>query len=342
MTDKHTIRLVSQNPHDQLVMKSILGILGQRACKSWSYAEDHCDSEVVVVDVDKELPNFTSLREANHCRVIVSYGETSRFIPEINFSLPKPIRAKDLLVLLTDIEKTLTLPVHVVLPGRVPEKVPTDSIQKTLTSTKLLDQLLTAAKQSNDAIVEINLGNQQLYLDNRRKKIFANGPLFASQLAEGPLLCRTTDKIPLTALESLTFTDIFYELTLLQSSASLANDLSVKDEFTIKQWPNMSHSRHAKSMIRTAAYFSKQKATINKAARDLALEVNHIIGFINAVHSQNLLVSHPVMALAMAAPEHTGFAANTKQTAEPAVPVQAKTSSGLGGLFGRIRQKLGM
>lgn len=339
MTDKHTIRLVSKNPHDQLVMKSILGILSQRACRNWSYAEDNADAEVVVVDVDKELPNFTSLRAANHCRVFVSYGETSRYTPEINYSLPKPIRAKDLLVLLTDIENTLTLPVPVILPSRVPEKAPTDSVQKTLTSTKLLDQLLTAAKQYNDAIVEINLGNQQLYLDNRRKKIFANGPLVTSQLAEGLLVCRTTDKVPLTALESLTFTDIFYELTLLQSSASLANDLSVKDEFTIKQWPNMSHSRHAKSMIRTAAYFSKQKATINKAAGDLALEVNHVIGFINAVHSQNLLVSYPAMALAMAAPEHTSLAAKTRPTEQP---VQAKTSSGIGGLFGRIRQRLGM
>lgn len=338
MPDKHTIRLVSNNTHDQLVMKSLMGIIGQRACRNWSYAEDNSDADVVIVDVDKEYPDITTLQKINHCHTIVSFSEAARYVPRMSFSLSKPLRAKDVIVLLSDIERTLDAPTALNFASSVP--VATESAKKVFTSAKVLNQLLNATKQYKDAIVEIDLGHQLVYLDNRRKKIFVNGSFVASQLAEAQVACRAIDKVPLIALESLTFTDMFYELTLSQSSVNLANDLSANHEFAIKQWPNMANSRHAKSMMRMAAYFSKQKATINKAAQDLAVELNHIIGFINAVHSQDLLVSYPAMALSVAVPD-TSFAQHNASKSNPE-PVQAKTSSGLGGLFGRIRQKLGI
>ncbi|PTQ90710.1 hypothetical protein [Agitococcus lubricus] len=338
MPDKYTLRLVSPNPHDQLVMKSLMGILGQRACKNWSYAEDNFNADVVIVDVDNEYPDITMLQKNNHCHTIVSFSETARYVPQMRFSLSKPLRAKDILVLLSDIERILVIPTPVALTTTIPEKVTTQTVQTRLSYSGALDQLLRAAKQHQGEIVEVNLGHQFLYLDNRRKKIFVNGVFSVSQLTEKQMVYRTTDKVPFTALESLTFTDIFYELTLSQSSATLASDLSATDEFTIKQWPNMANSRHAKHMIRMAAYFSKQKASINKAAQDLALELNAIIGFINAVHSQDLLVSHPMMPLSNTTISDTrfGHSVNAQE------PVVAKTASGLGGLFGRIRQKLGI
>lgn len=336
MPNKYTLRLVSSNTHDQLVMKSLMGIIGQRACRNWSYAEDNSNADVVIVDVDKEYPDITTLQKINHCHTIVSFSEAARYVPRMSFSLSKPLRAKDVIVLLSDIERTLA---PTTLNFASPAPVATESAKKVFTSAKVLNQLLDATKQYKDAIVEVNLGQQLLYLDNRRKKIFVNGTFVTSQLTDQQIVCRATDKVPFSALESLTFTDIFYELTLSQSSASLANDLSANDEFTIRQWPNIANSRHAKNMMRMAAYFSKQKATINKAAGDLALELNYIVGFINAVHSQDLLVSHPALALANVAVADTdrGFAQNVNTE-----PVQAKTSSGLGGLFGRIRQRLGM
>lgn len=340
MPDKHTIRLVSNNTHDQLVMKSLMGIIGQRACRNWSYAEDNSDADVVIVDVDKEYPDIATLQKNNRCQTIVSFSQTSRYVPRMSFSLSKPLRAKDLLALLGAIEHTLIPSTTMPSATTMPVKVPTESVPKAVTSSKVLDKLLNATKQYKDAIVEIDLGHQLVYLDNRRKKIFVNGSFVASQLAEAQVACRAIDKVPLIALESLTFTDMFYELTLSQSSVNLANDLSANHEFAIKQWPNMANSRHAKSMMRMAAYFSKQKATINKAAQDLAVELNHIIGFINAVHSQDLLVSYPAMALSVAVPD-TSFAQHNASKSNPE-PVQAKTSSGLGGLFGRIRQKLGI
>lgn len=335
MPNKYTLRLVSSNTHDQLVMKSLMGIIGQRACRNWSYAEDNSDADVVIVDVDKEYPDVAILQKINHCHTIVSFSEAARYVPRMSFSLSKPLRAKDVLVLLSDIERTLDAPTALNFASSA--SVATESAKKVFTSAKVLDQLLDATKQYKGAIVEVNLGQQLLYLDNRRKKIFVNGTFVTSQLTDRQIVCRATDKVPFSALESLTFTDIFYELTLSQSSASLANDLSANDEFTIRQWPNMANSRHAKNMMRMAAYFSKQKATINKAARDLALELNYIVGFINAVHSQDLLVSHPALALANVPVADTGFAQNVNTE-----PVQAKTSSGLGGLFGRIRQRLGI
>jgi hypothetical protein len=338
MANKYTIRLESNSSHDQLVMKSILGIIGQRACGNWSYVEGN--SDVVVVDTDKKYPDIATLKNNNNCQVVVSYSETSRYIPQMNFSLSKPIRAKDLLVLLNEIEKVLAGPAQTISSNSMQAPAVIPSVQKAITSTKVLDQLLALTKQHKDTILEVSLDNQSLYLDNHRKKVFVNGQFVVSKLTEGQVLYRVADKVPFSALESLTFTDIFYELTLSQSSVSLAKDLSADDEFTIKQWPNMGNSRHAKSMIRTAAYFSKQKATVSKAARDLALEINHVIGFINAVHSQNLLVSYPVMASSMATPSLSAFEQSTSQPSPE--PVQAKTSSGLGGLFGRIRQKLGL
>lgn len=336
MPNKYTLRLVSSNTHDQLVMKSLMGIIGQRACRNWSYAEDNFNADVVIVDVDKEYPDIVTLEKNNHCHTIVSLSEAARYVPRMSFSLSKPLRAKDVLALLGDIERTLSPPASVTFASSAP--IATESAKKVFTSAnKVLDQLLDATKQYKGAIVEVNLGQQLLYLDNRRKKIFVNGSFVTSQLTDRQIMCRATDKVPFSALESLTFTDIFYELTLSQSSASLANDLSANDEFTIRQWPNMANSRHAKNMMRMAAYFSKQKATVNKAARDLALELNYIVGFINAVHSQDLLVSHPALVLANAAVPDTGFAHNVNTE-----PVQAKTSSGLGGLFGRIRQRLGI
>lgn len=337
MPKKYTLRLVSSNTHDQLVMKSLMGIIGQRACKNWSYAEDNSDADVVIVDVDKEYPDITTLQKINHCHTIVSFSKAARYVPRMSFSLSKPLRAKDVLGLLSDIERTLDAPTALNFASSAP--VATESAKKVFTSPKVLDQLLNATKQYKGAIVEVNLGQQLLYLDNRRKKIFVNGTFVTSQLTDQQIVCRATDKVPFSALESLTFTDIFYELTLSQSSASLANDLSANDEFAIRQWPNMANSRHAKNMMRMAAYFSKQKATINKAAHDLALELNYIVGFINAAHSQDLLVSHPALALANVAVADTdrGFAQNVNTE-----PVQAKTSSGLGGLFGRIRQRLGI
>lgn len=336
MPNKYTLRLVSSNTHDQLVMKSLMGIIGQRACRNWSYAEDNSNADVVIVDVDKEYPDITTLQKINHCHTIVSFSEAARYVPRMSFSLSKPLRAKDVIVLLSDIERTLA---PTTLNFASPAPVATESAKKVFTSAKVLNQLLDATKQYKDAIVEVNLGQQLLYLDNRRKKIFVNGTFVTSQLTDQQIVCRATDKVPFSALESLTFTDIFYELTLSQSSASLANDLSANDEFAIRQWPNIANSRHAKNMMRMAAYFSKQKATINKAAGDLALELNYIVGFINAVHSQDLLVSHPALALANVAVADTdrGFAQNVNTE-----PVQAKTSSGLGGLFGRIRQRLGI
>lgn len=335
MPDKYTLRLVSTSIHDQLVLKSLLGVISQRTSRVWSYAEDNVNADVLIVDVDKDYPDIATLKRANHCHAIVSFSETSRYVPQMSFSLHKPLRAKDVLVLLTDIERALPATTSQTLSSPTPAQVSTNSTQKAFTSSKVLDQLLHATKHYKDAVVEINIGKQRMYFDNRRKKIFVSGALVFSQMTDQQIVCRTIEKVPLTALESLTFTDIFYELTLSQSSVSLAHDLSTHDEFTIRQWPNMANSRHAKSMIRMAAYFAKQKATVHKAAQDLAVELNDIIGFINAVHSQDLLVSYPMMAVANA------VVPDVHNTTNPE-PVQQPTSSGIGGLFGRIRQRLGI
>lgn len=138
--------------------------------------------------------------------------------------------------------------------------------------------------------------------------------------------------------EAMTLADLFYELSLAEPTVSLATGLSAESIYYIKQWPNMGNSRHAKAMVKMAAYFSKQQATLSKAAHDLSLELNQIMAFINAVHSQNLLMSVANQALPKTTiPELAPkIVEDTKQAPPP------PKSNAVGGLFSRIRQRLGI
>lgn len=351
MANTYTIRLLSDSNHDQLVVKSLLGIVGHRANADWIIPEyDGVSSDVIIVDIDGSLPNLASLKRQYQAKLIVVYGLTPYKLPLTDFLLVKPVRAKELLMLLNDLEQRLqqdtVIPslnsgqiIHnpVIQPSSNVE-ASSHTITKSSTSQKTIDKLLALTKEYKAASLEVRFDGQvYCYLDNYRKRALVNH-IFRNMLPMGNLTYRVVDSIPQQAnFEPVTFTDLFYELTLLQPPAMLVSGLSVENIFSIKQWPNMGNSRHAKNMVRIAAYFSKQQATLAKASRDLSVEVNDVVGFINAVHSQNLLM------FAEVAPVTTTVAVAVQNAeAEHDVKVNETAKTGIGGLFGRIRQRLGM
>lgn len=339
---QQSLYLASKNNHDVLVIKSLLGIVGHRASTNWTPVDEGLSADVVILDVDdNEYPNVSALKKDTGCKLVVSYSFTNQKIPNVDFQLSKPVRARDLLILLNDLENVLGSQVHLptTMAGLSSPKTDRVQTQPDNEKVKILDELLALTQQYKAAILEVRIGNQVCYLDNYRKKSFLSHDFLTPNLLNGQIKARVVDTVPQGALESLLFTDLFYELTLQQPPARLAKGLSVEGEFHIKQWPNMSNSKNAKSMIRIAAYFSKQTATLAKAARDLSIEINQIIGFINAVHSQNLLVYSAASPIAMSV-DNRQISVQPQSVAESIeVP---KPKSGIGGLFGRIRQKLGM
>lgn len=349
MANTHTIRLLSDSNHNKVVVKSLLGIVGHRANADWIIPEcDYVSSDVIIVDIDGSLPNLASLKRQYQAKLVVVYGLTPYKLPLTDFLLVKPVRAKELLTLLNDLEQRLQQDTaspslnseQTVLNSTIQPNVEAYShtTTKSNASQKTIDKLLALTKEYKAASLEVRFDGQvYCYLDNYRKRALVNH-IFRNMLPMGNLTYRVVDSIPQQAnFEPVTFTDLFYELTLLQPPAMLVSGLSVENIFSIKQWPNMGNSRHAKNMVRIAAYFSKQQATLAKAARDLSVEVNDVVGFINAVHSQNLLM------FAEVAPVTTTVAVAAQNAeAEHDVKVNETAKSGIGGLFGRIRQRLGM
>ena len=269
----------------------------------------------------------------------MAYGSVLQKSAAFDFLLPKPVRSKDLLLLLNDLEAKLsqyadtdvtakfmvdnTIRTKVVTP-QTPTLVPAPMPEK------LVDGLLALSKQYKAAMLEVRVNGQvYAYLDNYRKKAFVN-PLFLKDVPIGKLGSRVVDSMPQNNnFKAVTFTDLFFDLTLSQPPAVLVEGLSTDDTFSIK------------SMVIIAAYFSKQQATLAKATRDLSVEMNQIVGFINAVHSQNLLT------YSSSVPTVTKMSIEPKQDVVAVVetiPVKEAPakSSGIGGLFGRIRQRLGI
>lgn len=354
MANKRTIRLLSDSHHDQLVMKSLLHIVGNRASTNWVYPDcdgyDSTNTDVIFIDTDvMSNADISTLKLKYDARLVVAYGAMIQKPASFDFLLAKPMRAKDLLLLLNDLEAKLAECESMddtvkLLVKDVKQTIPSDAStpQKnqtpTLHSTKLIDKLLVLSKQSEITISEVRINGQvYAYLDNYRKKAFVN-PLFLKEAPVGVLSSRAMESMPQNHnFKAVTFTDLFFELTLAQPPAALVEGLSTEDTFYIKQWPNMGNSSNAKNLVRIAAYFSKQHATLAKATRDLSIEANQVVSFINAVHSQNLLMYVPT----------TSVVPKVDVESKSEVVVVANSSpkekkSGIGGLFGRIRQRLGI
>lgn len=359
MVTNLTIRLISNSQRDQLLLKSLLTVVGRRGAIDWTYLlyDNNCD--VVIVDADVPHPNLAVLKKLYGAKFIVVYAASPYKMPMADFILTKPLRAKDLNYLLTEIEKVLGFESSGIAGNNTLDKldalslpninnlqtkpvVQAAAINENIIPKGLIDDLLIIIKKYKDNVLEVCIDNQvMLYIDNYRKRALIDKKLLKNNYI-GTMSLKIMEALPKREdFALMTFTDLFYELTLVQLNPALVSGLSAENIYYIKQWPNMGNSRHAKNMVKIAAYFSKQQATLSKAAHDLSIELNQIIGFINAVYSQNLLM----------------YAANTPppqkivpdllpkevEQAKPSVNSQPKAkNNAVGGLFSRIRQRLGI
>lgn len=359
MATNLTIRLISNIQRDQILLKSLLTVVGRRRAIEWTYLlyDNNCD--VVIVDADAPHPSIATLKKLYGAKFIVVYAASPYKMPMADFILTKPLRAKDLNYLLTEIEKglgfessgmagnntldkldALSLPsINNVQAKAVVQAV---AINENVISKGLIDDLLILIKKYKDSVLELSIDNiTTLYIDNYKKRVLVDKALFNNNYT-GKMTLKIIESLPKReGLVLMTFTDLFYELTLTQLNPALVSGLSAESIYYIKQWPNMGNSRHAKNMVRIAAYFSKQQATLSKAAYDLSIELNQIIGFINAVYSQNLL-----MYLANTpSPQKIVPDLMPKEIEQPKSNASSQPkakSNAVGGLFSRIRQRLGI
>jgi len=361
MSTNLTIRLLSNSQRDQLLLKSLLTVVGHRGSINWTHSlyDNSCD--VVIVDVDEPHPNLAILKKLYQCKSVVVYGTTANNMSMADAVLVKPLRARDLNYLLMDIEKgfgfegnslagNYTLEkldavslsnINTSLPNQ--KAISTSIVEENFLSRGLMEDLLILINKYKSNIVEIKIDDVvALYVDNYRKRALVNTKVLSDSYL-GILTLKIIDIFPrYENFELMTFTDLFCELTLQQSNPRLIKGLSPENIYYIKQWPNMGNSRHAKNMVRMAAYFSKQQATLSKAAHDLSMDLNHIIAFVNAVYSQNLLMyatNHTPIQQKIV-PDLLPKDKDELRTSTNTIP-QAK-SNAVGGLFSRIRQRLGI
>jgi len=363
MSTNLTIRLISNSQRDQLLLKSLLTVVGHRGSINWTHSlyENSCD--VVIVDIDEPHPNLAILKKLYQCKSVVVYGAMANnmSMSMADALLVKPLRARDLNSLLMEIERDFGFEGNNLAGNHTLDKldsislsnmntslpnqkvVSTPIIEESVFSRGLMEDLLMLINKYKDNIVEIKMDDTiSLYIDNYRKRALVNQKILKDSYS-GILTFKIVDILPKHQDFSLmTFTDLFYDLTLQQANSRLIKGLSPENIYYIKQWPNMGNSRHAKNMVRMAAYFSKQQATLSKAAHDLSVDLNHIIGFINAVYSQNLLMyaSNNIPVQQKIVPDLLPKDKDELTASTTTIP-QAKNNA-VGGLFSRIRQRLGI
>jgi hypothetical protein len=147
--------------------------------------------------------------------------------------------------------------------------------------------------------------------------------------------------LPPGQLVRVSLADFFYEYTLGTERVYLLNGLSQNASFYIRQWPQFMKASNTKAIIKLSAYFSRRKATINATARDLVVGIRQIIAYVNAAHAQNLLLSEAA-ASGPAAGDYRQAAVARAALPASSMPPQAVETRRTGGLFGRIRQRLGI
>lgn len=340
MRTQSSLTCLSGSEHDELLLKSLLNIMGHRPRTEWIYQEQlTAPVDVLIVDCDGNRSSLQEIRSHHKTRHIVAYTAST---PPAGFddSLHKPLRAKDLLALLERIEPALVS----INPGpniTTPDQPAAPATTKS--SLKLLDDIIHIAIEHKSGMILVDLQGETAIIDCVKRKALTTPEFFRSAFIPGMMhsVRWAEQAAPHPAgLRVMSLTDFFYDLTVKQPPAKLAKGLDEDAEFHIRQWPALSNSANSKAMIQAAAYFSKHKSTLRKAAADLSMSINELTGFINAVHGQNLLV----YSLA----NNNNYAASSAPPAPVpeqvvAAPVEKPASGGgLGGLFGRIRKKLGL
>ena len=196
MATNLTIRLISNSQRDQILLKSLLTVVGRRRAIEWTYLlyDNNCD--VVIVDADAPHPSIAILKKLYGAKFIVVYAASPYKMPMADFILTKPLRSKDLNYLLTEIEKGLGFESSVIVGNNTLDKldalslpsinnvqakavVQAVAINENVISKGLIDDLLILIKKYKDSVLELSIDNiTTLYIDNYRKRVLVDKALF--------------------------------------------------------------------------------------------------------------------------------------------------------------------
>lgn len=314
----YSITCISSQEHQQMLLKSLVNILGiqTQSRTEWTYVDQNT-ADVIIFDYDDGLPNqYPSA-------MVVGFSRNTSLLKEIPFALHKPLRSRDLLNLLSELDEHLRKKQQKHLNYLDAEQSDTNDP---------LDIILTLVRNNSHSMFSLHFDEQVVYLEPAKKKIFTPHSFsYAAINKDSDFQYHSLPELPNISLKQISIADFFYEFTVNENNAHLLSGLNSDARFQIKQWPNFANNQNTKSALKISAYFSKQKATLQTAAQELSLDINQLFGFINAVHAQNLLIFDTEI------PIPTPIVATTATTA-PVVQENKKVS----GLFGRIRQRFGL
>lgn len=316
------IGCVSNQPQQVMLLKSLLSIAGDRAESGnvWTYS-DSGHRDAVVMDLDDET--HEGLSPDVDGDVVIAMSRDLAILKGRQFALLKPLRSKDIVHLLEILDQ------HFEDSGAAAPamNLPASAVRH---GDDRLDAILALARRK-DGMLLLDFGGPQIYLDIRKQKVFLDKEFpFAIVAGGGRFSVTEVMAIPLGRHVAVSVADFFYEYTLSAKQAELVDGLSLQARYYIRQWPQFLKSSNTKALIKLSAYFSRRKATINAAAQDLLVGINQIEAYLNAAYVQGLLMMEadtaPVVAVHSAAPDI----------------VKPRAAAAPQGLFGKIRQKLGL
>lgn len=319
---RYSIRCLSSREYDQLLFKSMLAIFGHRSADEpeWVYQEDG-DVDAVVLDYDAPLPTLTSQA------VVIGYSDEEANLVDVTFKLTKPLRARQLLSVLADIEQQLTgqtplpsnsSPFAQPLPEVLAEPV-------LAVNTATLDWLYHLIRQHPQAVLALTTTQGQVYIDTKKQTVSADY-LYEQQRIDWLSTHATElESVPLSAWHITSLSELFYQLSVQDRPVRLLSPLTPNHYFQLRQWPTFANKPDKPMLTKIAAYFARRRSNLAIAAMDLSVSMEQLVSFINAAHGQNLLVFDT------GSPEPIAESLSTP-TEPPAMT----------GLFQRIRRKFGM
>lgn len=325
--NKHTrlVGCMSSNDQQVMLLKSLLSIVGNRqeSQSVWVYAEDdHMDA--VVVDLDDE-GNATVGEDKDGAIVIFMSRDPAR-ISQHKFPLPKPLRSKELLHLLDSLDE------HLGNGSTLPQPV-SSRATKAQASMNPLDVIASALADSHAKFLHAEFDGAPINIDTVRKRVYLGaGFSYAKATACQRFICTETKDLIADGPGCVSLADFVYEYTFSTRDAVLLTGLDKDSRFYIRQWPQFMNSANTRALVKLSAYFSRRRTTLQSATKELLVGMNQLVAYINAAHAQGLLMVEADLAVPA-----NGVAS------VPAEPASVAASKGsFGGLFGKIRQKLGL
>lgn len=317
------IGCISSQPQQVLLLKSLLSIAGDRADSGnvWTYS-DSGHRDAVVMDLDDEAQE--GIPQGVDGDVVIAMSRDLAILKGRQFALQKPLRSKDIVHLLEVLDQ------HFVASAEASPALASSSTGVRHGDDRL-DTILALSRRKDGHILLLDFGGEQAYLDIKNQKIFLDKDFpFAVVAGGGRFGVTEVASIPAGRYIGVSVADFFYEYTLSAKQAGLVDGLSLQAKYYIRQWPQFLKASNTKALIKLSAYFSRRRATISAAAQDLVVGINQIEAYINAAYVQGLLMveaeTAPAAAVRSAAPEL----------------MKPRTATATHGLFGKIRQKLGL